>query len=72
MSTFASDFIEGFDARWSEVDTLIDMAQGLDDGDKEYCALCRATIVLIVAILKDLYTRQCVALSRMLIVIMHF
>lgn len=49
MSTFASDFIEGFDARWSEVDTLIDMAQGLDDGDKEYCALCRATIVLIVA-----------------------
>ena len=49
MSTFASDFIEGFDARWSEVNTLIDMAQGLDDGDKEYCALCRATIVLIVA-----------------------
>lgn len=47
MSTFASDFIEGFDARWSEVNTLIDMAQGLDDGDKEYCALCRATIVLI-------------------------
>ena len=32
MSTFASDFIEGFDARWSEVNTLIDMAQGLDDG----------------------------------------
>ena len=25
MSTFASDFIEGFDARWSEVDTLIDI-----------------------------------------------
>ena len=49
MSTFASDFIEGYDERWSEVNTLIDMAQGLDDGDKEYCALCRATIVLIVA-----------------------
>lgn len=49
MSTFASDFIDNFDVRWDEVNTLISMAQGLDDADREYCALCRATIVLIVA-----------------------
>lgn len=49
MNTFASDFIDNFDVRWDEVNTLISMAQGLDDADREYCALCRATIVLIVA-----------------------
>ena len=49
MSTFASDFMDRFDARWDEVDKLIHMAGEIGDDDDKYNVLCRAAIVLIVA-----------------------
>lgn len=49
MSTFASDFVERFDARWDEVSILIGMAEEIGEEDKKYSVLCRAAIVLIVA-----------------------
>lgn len=49
MSTFASDFVDEFDARWDEVSILIRMAEELGEENEEYSVLCRAAIVLIVA-----------------------
>lgn len=49
MSTFASDFVDKFDARWDEVSILIRMAEELGENDEKYSILCRAAIVLIVA-----------------------
>lgn len=49
MSTFASDFVDKFDARWDEVSILIRMAEELGEENEEYSVLCRAAIVLIVA-----------------------
>lgn len=49
MSTFASDFIDKFDARWDEVSILIGMAEELGEENEKYSVLCRASIVLIVA-----------------------
>ena len=33
MSTFASDFMDKFDARWDEVDVLIKMAEQIGTED---------------------------------------
>lgn len=49
MSTFASDFLEEFDARWDEVSILIRMAEEISEEDEKYSVLCRTAIVLIVA-----------------------
>lgn len=49
MSTFASDFMDKFDARWDEVDVLIQMAEQIGTDDEKYNVLCRAAIVLVVA-----------------------
>lgn len=49
MSTFASDFMDKFDARWDEVDVLIKMAEQIGTEDAKYNVLCRAAIVLVVA-----------------------
>ena len=49
MTTFALDFIKGFDLRWSEVDVLIAIAEELSDTDPKFQVTCRAAIVLIVA-----------------------
>lgn len=49
MSTFASDFLDNFDARWNEVNILIEMANDLEDNNPKFQVICRATIVLIVA-----------------------
>ena len=39
MSTFASDFMDKFDARWDEVDVLIKMAEqiGTEDALVNFC-----------------------------------
>ena len=49
MSTFASDFLNDFDDRWSEVELLIQMAEQMEDEESKHQVLCRTTIVLIVA-----------------------
>ena len=49
MSTFASDFMDKFDARWDEVNVLIQMAEQIGTDDDKYNVLCRAAIVLVVA-----------------------
>jgi len=49
VSTFASDFVDKFDARWDEVSILIKMAEELGEEDVKYNVLCRAAIILIVA-----------------------
>jgi hypothetical protein len=49
VSTFASDFVDKFDARWDEVSILIKMAEELGEEDEKYGVLCRAAIVLVVA-----------------------
>lgn len=54
MSTFASDFIDKFDARWDEVSILIRMAEELGEENEKYNILCRAAIVLIVANLEGI------------------
>lgn len=47
MSTFASDFMDKFDARWDEVNVLIQMAEQIGTDDDKYNVLCRAAIVLV-------------------------
>ncbi|WP_286909429.1 MAE_28990/MAE_18760 family HEPN-like nuclease [Clostridium sp. UBA1652] len=49
MSTLSGDFFQDFDARWNEVDILINMADELSDDDPKFQVICRATIVLMVA-----------------------
>ena len=49
MSTIAFDLFQNFDARWTEVDLLLNMARDMEDSDPKYRVLCRASIVLIVA-----------------------
>lgn len=41
MSTFASDFMDKFDARWDEVNVLIQMAEQIGTDDDKYNVLCR-------------------------------
>ena len=49
MSTIAFDLFQNFDARWTEVDLLLNMAKETEDINPKYRVLCRASIVLIVA-----------------------
>lgn len=49
MSTVAFELFRNFDARWTEVDLLLNMARHTEDADPKYSVLCRASIVLIVA-----------------------
>lgn len=52
MSTFASDFMDKFDARWDEVNVLIQMAEQIGTDDDKYNVLCRAAREKIVILEK--------------------
>jgi hypothetical protein len=49
MSTIAFEFFRNFDARWSEVNILLDIAKETEDTDPKFKVLCRAATVLVVA-----------------------
>lgn len=49
MSTMAFDLFQNFDARWMEVNLLLNLAEEMEDTDPKYNVLCRASIVLVVA-----------------------
>lgn len=49
MSTFAFDLFNSLDERWNEINILIDKANTEIDNLELYNAICRSTVVLIVA-----------------------
>ena len=49
MTTFAYDFFQSIEDRWKEIDRLVECAEEKRNNEELYDALCRATVVLIVA-----------------------